>query len=176
MEDRELVTSILKDKKTQAFSHIVKKYEAKVYSRVLSITKQGETAREVTQQTFIRVYQRLADWRGVELGPWITAIACHLSINHLEKEKRHRRTIDASRLEQPSEEYSAEHEERLALIEQAIAKLAPDDRELIRLFYYHKVKTDEIARRTGLTQSNVLVRLHRIRERLKKQIGNERDE
>ena len=60
--------------------------------------------------------------------------------------------------------------------EQAIAKLAPDDRELIRLFYYHKVKTDEIARRTGLTQSNVLVRLHRIRERLKKQIGNERDE
>jgi DNA-directed RNA polymerase specialized sigma24 family protein len=30
------------------------------------------------------------------------------------------------------------------------------------------MKTDEIARQTGLSQSNVLVRLHRIRDRLRK--------
>ena len=39
--------------------------------------------------------------------------------------------------------------------------------------YYKKVKTDEIARQLNLSHANVLVKLHRIRERLKKQLQNE---
>ena len=167
MEDREIVEGIRKDGKTQLFALVVKKYEGAVFAKSLAITKQQETAREVAQQTFIRAYQRLIDWRGKELGPWLTAIACHLSLNELEKMKR-QRGADLSQVQMATEEYTAEHETQLLRMEQAIAQLPADDQQLLRLYYYKKVKTEELARQLGLSQSNVLVRLHRIRERLKK--------
>ena len=72
--------------------------------------------------------------------------------------------------------YSAEHEEMLVRMERAIDRLPDADRRLIELHYYKHLSTKEIAADTGLSMANVLVRLHRIRERLKKQIENERDE
>lgn len=57
MEDREIVEGILKDGKTQLFALVVKKYEGAVFAKSLAITKQQETAREVTQQTFIRAFR-----------------------------------------------------------------------------------------------------------------------
>ena len=53
-------------------------------------------------------------------------------------------------------------------MEQAIGELPEQDRTIIQMHYYEHCKTDDIARATGLSQSNVLVRLHRIRERLRK--------
>jgi RNA polymerase sigma-70 factor (ECF subfamily) len=58
-------------------------------------------------------------------------------------------------------------------MEQAIGQLPEQDQTIIRLHYYQQQKTDEIAQQTGLSQSNVLVRLHRIRDRLRRSLGAE---
>jgi RNA polymerase sigma-70 factor (ECF subfamily) len=58
-------------------------------------------------------------------------------------------------------------------MEKAVETLPEQDRQLIRMHYYQQVKTDEIARQTGLSQSNVLVRLHRIRDKLRKMMSSE---
>ena len=63
--------------------------------------------------------------------------------------------------------YSEEHEARLQQMEAAIATLPEADQQLLHLHYYERCSTADIAHRTGLSQSNVLVKLHRIRERLK---------
>ena len=63
--------------------------------------------------------------------------------------------------------YSEEHEARLQQMEAAIATLSEADQQLLHLHYYERCSTADIAHRTGLSQSNVLVKLHRIRERLK---------
>lgn len=174
MEDSILVEQILKHGKTQLYALIVKKYEGAVFAKTLGITKRTDAAKELTQQTFIRTYTRLADFRGRELGPWITAIACHLSLNHLEKEKR-QRAVSIDTADRPADDYDGEREALLRRMEQAIDELPEEDRRIIRLHYYQKEKTDAIARLTGLTQTNVLVRLHRIRERLKKKLEHETD-
>ena len=75
----------------------------------------------------------------------------------------------------PDETYSQEREEQLQRMERAISQLPPQDQKIIRLYYYNKVKTEDIAKALHLSQSNILVRLHRIRERLKKQLQNEKD-
>ena len=54
----------------------------------------------------------------------------------------------------------------------AIGELGEPDGGIVRMYYYEQRKTDEVARQTGLSQSNVLVRLHRIRERLRKRLEN----
>jgi len=174
MEDKVIVDSILRSGRTQLFSLIVKKYGSTVYAKALAIIKDAEEAKEIAQQTFVKAYQQLEDWQGTQLGPWLVAIACHLSLNALEKAKR-KHSVDAEQVQIPDEAYSEEREERLQRMEQAISELPPQDQQIIRLYYYYKEKTEDIAQTLHLSQSNILVRLHRIRERLKKQLQNEKD-
>ena len=75
-----------------------------------------------------------------------------------------------------SSSYSEEHEAQLQQMEAAIAQLPEQDQQLLRLHYYDHRHTADIARQTGLSQSNVLVKLHRIRERLKKAMTHERND
>ena len=174
MEDKVIVDSILRSGRTQLFSLIVKKYGSAVYAKALAIIKDAEEAKEIAQHTFVKAYQQLEDWQGTQLGPWLIAIACHLSLNALEKAKR-KHIVDAEQVQIPDETYSEEREERIQRMEQAISELPPQDQQIIRLYYYNKVKTEDIAQALRLSQSNILVRLHRIRERLKKQLQNEKD-
>lgn len=178
MNDRELADSIITRGDTKSFALIVSRYSGMVYSRALTITRREELAAEVTQQTFVKAFDNLGLWCGQSLGPWLTAIASHTALNILDKEKRRRgKPIELmTEAETPQiDNGSEEHERRLALMERAICSLPEADRSLIEMYYDRHLPTDEIARKTGLTRTNVAVRLHRIRERLKKMIKNETD-
>jgi RNA polymerase sigma-70 factor (ECF subfamily) len=63
----------------------------------------------------------------------------------------------------------------LSAMERAIGRLPDVDRQIIQLHYYKGKKTSEIAAMLNLSNSNVLVKLHRIREQLKKEMEYERD-
>ena len=167
MDDRIIVDSILKDGRKNLFSLIMKNYGGMVFSKVLGITKNTEMAKDVTQTTFIHAFTSLHTWKGKDLGPWLAAIAAHEALDLIEKEKR-KSAIDLSSVPVPMEEYSEEREERLQRLEKAIAELPQQDQDIVRLHYFHKKKTEEIALQLNLSQANVLVRLHRIREQLRK--------
>ena len=175
MSDRELVEQVTRGRNRNAFADIVRRHSAAVFSRAISILHSEEAAAEVVQMTFVRAYENLASWRGTALAPWLTAIASFTALKLIDKERRHRSVPleQASNLtDKPDNSYSAEHEERLRLMDRAIDALPEADQLLLRLHYYEHLTTAEIARRTGLTQANVLVRLHRIRARLKKEINS----
>ena len=169
MTDRELANKVLREHNQQCFAEIVRRYSGMVFSKALGIVKREELAKEIAQQTFVRTYERLAYWRGDSLGPWLAAIAMHLALNELEHEKRLVQSVP------DTDEYDPEREVLLQRMEQAIELLPEQDRQIIRLHYYEQKKTDEIARFTGLTQTNVLVRLHRIRERLRRTLGEDEE-
>ena len=171
MTDRELVNKVLGNGDQRCFAEIVKRYSGMVFSKTLSIVRREELAKEVTQQTFIRAYERLAYWRNDSLGPWLVTIAIHTALNELERERKTRgNNIPSS----STSEYDADHEALLQRMEKAVDTLPEQDRQLIRLHYYQRVKTEEIASQTGLSQSNVLVRLHRVRDKLRKMMSSER--
>ena len=179
MTDRELTYQVTQRGNQKAFAEIVHRYSGMVFSKALGVIHTEEGAAEVTQQTFVRAYENLDAWRGSELGPWLTAIAAHTALKFLDKERR-RRTSSLDDLPGrvlggiPAESsYSEEHEARLQQMESAIAALPESDQLLLRLHYYDGCNTADIARHTGLSQSNVLVKLHRIRERLKTLMNHE---
>ena len=142
MTDRELANKVLRDGHQQSFAEIVSRYSGMVFSKAIAIVRREDLAKDVAQQTFIRAYERLSYWRTDSLGPWLAAIAMHTALNELERERRS--------------------------MDQAISQLPEQDQTIIRLHYFKQQKTDAIARQTGLSQANVLVRLHRIRERLRR--------
>ena len=165
MTDRELVNRVLRDGHQQSFAAIVSRYSGMVFSKALGIVHRDDLAKDVAQQTFIRAYERLAYWRSDSLGPWLAAIAMHTALNELERERR--KAGPAPEVD----DYDPEREALLQRMETALNELPERDREIIRMHYYEQRKTDEIARTTGLSQANVLVRLHRIRERLRKALS-----
>ena len=190
MTDRELAQEVTLHGSHKAFAEIVHRYSSMVFSKAIGVMHSEDGAAEVTQQTFVRAYEHLDAWRGTQLGPWLSAIATHTALKLLDKERRRPTTsLDAlpsialsdSHLDSgdspsialgdsvaESTPYSDEHEARLQQMEAAIASLPEADQQLLRLHYYEQQRTADIARLTGLSQSNVLVKLHRIRERLKK--------
>jgi RNA polymerase sigma-70 factor (ECF subfamily) len=177
MDDKEIIANILLKGDQKAYATIVKRYSGLVYSRALRVVKNDDWAREITQQAFVIAYQKLDTWRGESLGAWLSAIAMHRSINYLDRVRRRRtEPLEHGANAVAESEYSDEHEQRLQAMDKAIGKLPEQDRQIIMLHYYKGVKTDEIAALLHLSQSNVLVKLHRIRERLRRYLENEDNE
>ena len=162
MTDRELANKVLRDGHQQSFAEIVSRYSGMVFSKAIAIVRREDLAKDVAQQTFIRAYERLSYWRTDSLGPWLAAIAMHTALNELERERRSNQPAPAG------DDYDPDREALLQRMEQAISQLPEQDQAIIRLHYFKQMKTDAIARQTGLSQANVLVRLHRIRERLRR--------
>ncbi len=171
MGEKEIIERI-RHGDTRLFASVVTSHSAEIFSKVLALVKREDLAQEITQQAFVRTYTRLDDWRGQSLKTWITAIAMHLALNALDKERRHRTEELDENVPRQAEEYSEERERLLQRLEKAIDELQPNDQAVIRLHYYEKRKTKEIASRLNMSKSNVLVRLHRIREQLKKKLNN----
>jgi RNA polymerase sigma-70 factor (ECF subfamily) len=177
MDDKEIIADILKRGNSQAYATIMKRYSGLVYSRALGVMKSDYWAKEITQQTFVRAYQRLDSWRGEALGAWLSAIAMHLAISYLDRARRRRtEPLDKGAGAVADPEYSDEHEQRLQRMKKAIDQLPEQDRQIIAMHYFDGLKTDGIAAQLGLSQSNVLVKLHRIREKLRKELQNEDNE
>lgn len=174
-DDRTLINRIQQGDKG-LYREVMRRYTPLIYNKVLGITHNEDDAKEATQQCFIKAYDRLGCWNGQQLGPWLTTIALHTALDLLSTKKRRRGSeIERSREAQQmiQDEYAEEREHLLQRMEEAIRQLPKEEQGLIKMHYYQKLKSEEMARRTGLSQSNVLVKLHRIREKLKKIIGGQ---
>ena len=178
MEDKLIVQELLNGGNTRLFAPVVQRYSGMMLSKALTITRNRERAAESVQMAFAKAYANLDSWRGDTLGPWLLTITMHVALNMMEKERRlSRLSTEGQSLENVADDaYSDEHESKLQRMEQALQQLPSEDRQLITLHYYKKMKTDEIAKTMGLSQSNVLVRLHRVRERLKKKMNHGEEE
>ncbi len=176
MNDLQIVEHILNHREKRLFAVLVAKYSGVVLSKALAIVRDRELAAEISQQTFIKAYTNLGSWGGGEsLAPWLTVIASHLAINLLDKIKR-RNSAPLTDDVAEEEDFSEEHEEKLARLREAVKLLPTKEREIIRLHYYENMKTGEIAEKLKLSPSNVLVKLHRIREKLKEQLKSRENE
>lgn len=176
--DLELALLVRENDDRQAFAEIVTRYTGAVYSVAMDLTGDRPTAEEVTQDVFMRVYRGLAGWRGESrFSTWVYRIAFNAGVSAAKKLQRRPRSssIDVIRyLSEPAPEPSRENE--LQAMRNAIDDLPPDERAMIGLFYTEDRSIEEIAHITGLGESNVRVRLHRIRMKLKRSIKLTEDE
>jgi RNA polymerase sigma-70 factor, ECF subfamily len=72
----------------EAFRALVVRYQRKVYAVALGIVKDPDLAWDVAQETFVRVYSHLADFKGdSSFSTWVLRIGSHLAIDSLRKER-----------------------------------------------------------------------------------------
>lgn len=128
-----------------------------------------QLAEDITQETFIRVYQHCDLFSGKSsLKTWITQIAINLCKNEM-RTKWWKNCDRAERMEPVQE---APYDDRLnrQVIAGEIARLPKKYREVILLYYYQELTIPEIAEISGERKSAIKTRLSRARAMLKPEL------
>ena len=162
-----------------AFDTFVRRYEKSIYHYALRMVGRREDAEDITQETFVRVFECARKLRGYDtFRSWLWSIAINLCNDHFKKQRyRSHASLDASMnpgLERalsvpPMEE--SENAEIGRLIDQAISELALDFRAPIVLREYHGLSYKEIAVAVGCPVGTVRSRLATARLILRKRLA-----
>ena len=162
LADCELVTRAITGR-DDSFEELVRRYQRPLVSYVYRMTGNYESALDLTQEVFIKVYGSLARYRPeYKFSTWIYRIAHNTAIDHL---RRH--STREQELEVATPEEESVRAERRAEIEDVIQSLPASYRELIVLRHAHDLSYDEIAEVTGLPLGTVKNRIFRAREAMR---------
>mgnify|MGYP000834324331 FL=1 len=158
---------------TACFACLLDKYSRPVHSLILKVVRNREDAEELAQDVFMKVFKHLSSFKGeCSFSTWIYRIAYNTAISETRKKRHEFLAIEESVINNVSEQEVAEALDRtdssdqIQMLDAALAQLPPDERAIILLFYMKEKTIDEVATITGLTASNIKVKLHRIRKKL----------
>ncbi|MGG5210851.1 RNA polymerase sigma factor [Chryseobacterium sp. MIQD13] len=147
------------------FEEIYEMYWQKIFRLCMGYVNDSEQAQDLAQETFIIVWQQLPKFRNESsIGTWIFRIASNNCLRQIEKEKKFTKTDLPVNLEEKKQESL---EPQIQMLYQFISELPETDRIIISL-ELEEVKQAEIAGIVGLSESNIRVRIHRIKEKLTK--------
>ncbi|MCK9421105.1 MAG: RNA polymerase sigma factor [Bacteroidales bacterium] len=156
-----------------AYAGLVSKHKNLVFSIALKILNSREDAEEVAQDSFLKAYQSLKTFeKKSKFSTWLYRIVYNAAISKTRKKKLEFIPMDNYLIHNYSEDGffpgadEIEPEEQKIMIERAMRSLSDDENLLITLFYHGENSIEEISNITGLSMSNVKVRLHRIRKKL----------
>lgn len=175
--DSEIISRVLRGEQ-QAFAELVTRYQNFVFTITLRYTNSREDAEEIAQDVFVKAYRSLADFRGSsKFSTWLYTIVTTSCITFLRKKRLETHSLDDERVfEQADNQNSGfganqvEQKSKVAMVNQAIKLLLPDDAKIITLFYKGEQSLDEIGVIMGLEPNTVKVKLHRARQRLKEKM------
>lgn len=145
------------------FENIYKTYWQRIFRLCLGYVNDDELAQDLCQETFIKVWQHLPEFRNESnISTWIFRIATNHCLRQIEKLKRN---IRVELPEQLAEEKPVDPEPRMRQLYQFISELPEIDRIIISL-ELEDLKQAEIAEIVGLSPGNIRVKIHRIKEHL----------
>lgn len=171
LADNTIVYQVLEGN-TEAFRFIVERYSGILYNMIVRMVDCSEDAEDLLQEVFIKVYNKLSSFHGdSSFGTWIYRVAYNETVTRLRKNKRvlialplNETILESDDL---ADEDDSEMQYRLEDLKRALDKLPPLDRNMLMMFYQEDKDVKEIAHISNLSESNVKVRLFRLRKKLK---------
>lgn len=155
----------------EALGFLYARYADNVCGYVRSIVHDQHEAEDITQQVFTKLMRVIGKYeeRDVPFFAWILRVSRNVAVDHI----RHQRAI-------PVEEVRAiggagggvEDRERINDVREALAKLSPDQREVLVLRHFAGLSPVEIAERTGRTEGSVHGLHHRGRRALTAELAS----
>lgn len=156
-----------------AFSRLVDRHKDKAFNLAFRICGNYEEAEEIAQDSFLKAYRSLGGFKmKSSFSTWLYRIIYNTAISYVRVKKKgvlslEEFPVDATDfIANNSSEEEAEKEYRSCLINFALQKITEEERGLITLFYYEEMSIEEIADITGLTKSNIKIKLFRARQKM----------
>ena len=162
-----------------AFEELVARHRDKIYARAFSMVRKEEEALDLSQEAWIKAWQRLNQFEGESsFTTWMTRITINLCLDHLRRNQRFRvEPLPESqddpesweRLLPPVWTNPTERLERAELrhrIDEAMGKLTEAHRTVLVLHEFEGMEYKEIARTVGISIGTVMSRLFYARRKL----------
>ena len=174
MESRILQKAISGD--PEALTLLIDKYKNIAYNLALSIVKNKEDAKDITQDSLLKVLENIHKFRKAsKFSTWLYRIVYNQSVGFIANKKQ-KYIQDYLQLVEPSYHLNFENREsKFPDMYKAINALDDNDRNIIMLFYLAEKSIKEIVQITGLSISNIKVILHRARKKLYKNLNYENE-
>ena len=180
--DAELVLSAQKAN-MEPYEELVHRHRDKIYARAFSMLRNEEEALDISQEAWVKGWQRLKQFQGNStFTTWMTRICINLCLDLLRKKQR-QKTDSLDQMDEepggfdrkmPIEEYNpTEDMERYELrqeIDKALEKLSYEHRTVLVLHEFEQMEYREIAKSMQCSIGTVMSRLFYARRRLAKML------
>ncbi len=154
-----------------AFARIVAAHHTDMARIAYVVCGDLDIAEEAEQAAWTVAYRRLKDLRDPDrLRPWLMSIAAN-EARQIARSRR-RRTIRELAVADPMRPPDVDQAAMIDLAG-ALGRLDPKDRAIVGLRFIGGFDSAEIGLAMGMTASGVRVRLHRLLERLRKDLGDD---
>ena len=178
-EDAQLIERILAGDQT-AFNALVQKYQKPVHAFVWRKIGDYHVAEEITQDIFLRVYQKLNTLNNQDsFAGWLYVIAARHCFAWFEKKRIPMKSLEAMPAEEMEElaytqYHSYQQEESVSerqreVVNNLLQKLPVSERTAVTLHYFDNKSCEDIGEHLGVSPNTVKSRLHRARKRLLKE-------
>ncbi|MHB1688725.1 MAG: RNA polymerase sigma factor [Ignavibacteriaceae bacterium] len=145
------------------FEETYKTYWRKVFRLCMGYVNNHDWAKDIAQETFITVWQQLPKFRNESsIGTWVFRIASNHCLRQIEKQNRMPKSNLPAEIE---DVLQTNIESKMEFLYKCISELPETDRIIISL-ELEDIKQTEIANIVGISEANVRVRIHRIKEKL----------
>jgi RNA polymerase sigma-70 factor (ECF subfamily) len=151
-----------------AFQNLYEKYYDRVYAIAKGILLESEEAHDAVQEIFTLVYKNLARFdRRSKFSTWLFRIAVNRSIQQARKLKFKKRQAEFDSYIETIPDSDPPAEDMDPRIGHTMAKIHPNDRAILTLFYWDELSLQEIADSIGCSANAAKTRLFRARERFR---------
>ncbi len=166
--ERELVRRA-QDGDLPAFEQLYSENVRRIYATCLRLCCDATLAEELTQDAFVRAWEKLKSFRGDSaFSSWMHPLAINLALTRRRSQKRYEARVSASddvaSLERPQRPATPEAGLDVA---RALALLPPGARSVFVLHDVEGYRHDEIAEMTGVATGTSKAQLHRARKLLR---------
>lgn len=172
LNDQHYIDKILQGE-TNAFAILVDRYKDMIFTLALKMVKNREEAEEVSQDTFIKIFNSLNKFKGdSKFSTWIYKIAYNTCLDRLKKSKKEDLNISiddfsSHLIKTMNTALSAlEDKERKQTIQNCLNLLPSEENFLLTLFYFEDQNLEEISKIMSINANNVKVKLFRSRQKL----------
>jgi len=148
-----------------AFQRLVERYADQVAGVVVGMLGAGPEADDVGQETFIRFYEALDQFRGeASVGTYLTRIAINQALKASRRRTAwYRRFLPSTEAPEPARDDRGAHDaqERIELVRHALQQIDEKHRAVVVLRMLEGYSTKETAALLGVPEGTVMSRLSR---------------
>ena len=161
----------------QGFRLLVEKFKSPMYWHIRRMVVSHEDAEDVLQETFIKVFRYLDDFRyECSFSTWLYRIATNECLRLLDKRKDH--VVSSEEMQTDlveklmASEYVDYDDAMEVKFQKAILTLPEKQRLVFNLRYYDELKYEEISKITDTKVETLKANYHFAKERIKKYMIN----
>ena len=182
--DESILVGHAKSGDTQSFEELVSRYRDRVYARAFSIMRNEDLAIDLSQNAWIKAWQRLEQFHGdASFVTWLNRIITNLCLDELRRQKRLKTDSieeiqeDTGPLENRMEIQDFDpiaklnQQELRERIDDAMDKLSVNHRTVLLLYEYEQLEYKQIADQMDTTIGTVMSRLFYARKKMASLLG-----